>query len=50
MYTQGMNEWKITLKTGPNRWSTVTVKCQTHFEAIAKARRILGNHPVTNIV
>jgi hypothetical protein len=45
-----MNTWKVTLKTGSSRWSTVTVECQTHHEAVAKARRILGNFPVTNIV
>ena len=43
------NTWKITLKTGPNRWSTITVMCQTHKRAIVLARRIVGNFPVTNI-
>jgi hypothetical protein len=45
-----MNTWKVTLKTGPNKWSTITVDCQTHYEAIAKAKRLLGNFPVTNII
>jgi hypothetical protein len=45
-----MNTWKVTLKTGPNRWSTVTVECQSHFDAIRAARRIVGNFPVPHIV
>lgn len=43
------NIWKITLKTGPNQWEIVTVMAQTHHRAIEIARRIVGNHPVTNI-
>lgn len=45
-----MSEWKVTLKTGQHQWSTVTVECQTHHEAAAAARRIIGNFPVTKIV
>ena len=45
-----MSTWKVTLKTGANKWSTITVEAGTHANAIRIAQRLLGSHPVTNIV
>lgn len=44
-----MTAWTITLKTGDNRWSTITVEAADHVAAVRSARRLLGNHPVTKI-
>jgi hypothetical protein len=41
--------WIVTLKTGDNQWSTITVEADTHFGAIKNAQRLLGNHPVARI-
>lgn len=45
-----MTSWTVTLKTGANAWSTITVEATDHIEALKIARRFLGNHPVTRIV
>jgi hypothetical protein len=44
-----MQEWKVTLKTSDNCWSTIAVEADSHMGAVAQARRLLGNHPVTSI-
>ena len=41
--------WKVTLKTGPSRWTITEVPAATHVEAIATARRLIGNYPVSEV-
>jgi hypothetical protein len=45
-----MNTWRVTLKTGDKQWSTITVEADDHFAAIASAKRLLGNYPVSDVV
>ncbi|MDO2354663.1 hypothetical protein [Mycobacterium avium] len=44
-----MKTWRVTLKTAPHTWSTIEVDGRNHTEAIAHARRLLGNHPFAEI-
>jgi hypothetical protein len=45
-----MQSWKVTLKTAPHTWSTIEVEGDTHFDAIAHAKRLLGNYPVSEVI
>jgi hypothetical protein len=42
--------WRVTLRTAPDTWSTIEVDAPDHDAAIAAARRLLGNHPVSEVV
>jgi len=41
--------WSVTLRTAPKTWSTVTVHADNHAAAVAEARKLIGNHPVTKV-
>lgn len=45
-----MSTWAVTLKTGDKQWSTIKVEAADHFAAIADAKRLLGNYPVSEVV
>jgi hypothetical protein len=37
-----MLSWEVTLKTGENRWSIITIEADDHLTAIRTALRLLG--------
>lgn len=41
--------WTVTLHTGPNQWSTITVEARDHVAAGRIAQRLLGAHPIASI-
>lgn len=44
--------WTVTLRTGENCWSTITVEAVDHVEAGRIARRLIGapKAPITEVV